>query len=67
MAKIYRRQRQICLALCERTIKGVWAMEQRKARVAIIGAGGIANGVHLPSLAEIENATLVAEIGRAPV
>ena len=35
-------------------------MEQRKARVAIIGAGGIANGVHLPSLAEIENATLVA-------
>lgn len=32
----------------------------KKARVAVIGAGGIAEGVHLPSLAEIEEAEVVA-------
>ncbi|MBO4297274.1 MAG: Gfo/Idh/MocA family oxidoreductase [Clostridia bacterium] len=35
-------------------------MSNRAARVAVIGAGGIANSVHLPSLKEIENANLVA-------
>lgn len=32
----------------------------RKARVAVIGAGGIATNVHLPSLSEIENCEIVA-------
>ena len=32
----------------------------RKANVAVIGAGGIANNVHLPSLSEIEEANVVA-------
>ncbi len=36
-------------------------MEQKKtARIGIIGAGGIANNVHLPSLSEIDEAELVA-------
>lgn len=35
-------------------------MSEKKANVAVIGAGGIANGVHLPSLSEIEEANLVA-------
>ena len=35
-------------------------MSNKVARVAVIGAGGIANSVHLPSLKEIENANLVA-------
>ena len=35
-------------------------MANQAARVAVIGAGGIANSVHLPSLKEIENANLVA-------
>ena len=29
------------------------AIEGRRVRVGVIGAGGIANGVHLPSLTEI--------------
>ena len=33
---------------------------KKKVNVGIIGAGGIANGVHLPSLVEIEEANLVA-------
>ena len=33
---------------------------KRKVRVAVIGAGGIANGIHLPALGEIETAQLVA-------
>lgn len=32
----------------------------KKARVGIIGAGGIARGVHLPSLSEMDNVELVA-------
>ena len=32
----------------------------RKVRVGVIGAGGIANGVHLPSLTEIEDCEVVA-------
>lgn len=32
----------------------------KKARVGIIGAGGIAKGVHLPSLSEMDNVELVA-------
>ncbi len=32
----------------------------QKVRVGIIGAGGIANGVHMPSLAEIEECEVVA-------
>ena len=32
----------------------------RKARIAVIGAGGIATNVHLPSLSEIENCEIVA-------
>lgn len=35
-------------------------MSKKTVNVAIIGAGGIANGVHLPSLSEIEDANLVA-------
>ena len=31
-----------------------------KVNIAIIGAGGIANNVHLPSLAQIEEANLLA-------
>ena len=33
---------------------------KRKVNVAVIGAGGIANGVHLPSIREIEDANLIA-------
>ena len=33
---------------------------KKQVNVGIIGAGGIANGVHLPSLSEIEEANLVA-------
>ncbi len=33
---------------------------QRKVKVAVIGAGGIANSIHLPALSEIETARLVA-------
>ena len=32
----------------------------KKAKIAVIGAGGIANRVHLPSLSEIENCEVVA-------
>ena len=32
----------------------------KKAKIAVIGAGGIANSVHLPSLSEIENCEIVA-------
>ena len=36
-------------------------MKNRKqARIGVIGAGGIANGVHLPSLKELEEAELAA-------
>lgn len=35
-------------------------MEHKKLRVAVVGAGGIANGVHLPALCEIGIAHLVA-------
>ena len=35
-------------------------IKDRKVRVGVIGAGGIANGVHLPSLSEIEDADVVA-------
>jgi len=35
-------------------------IKDRKVRVGVIGAGGIANGVHLPSLSEIEDAEVVA-------
>jgi predicted dehydrogenase len=35
-------------------------IKDRKVRVGIVGAGGIANFVHLPSLVEIEDADLVA-------
>ena len=33
---------------------------KRKVKVAVIGAGGIANSIHLPALAEIETAQLAA-------
>jgi len=33
---------------------------KKVAKVGVIGAGGIAKNVHLPSLAEIENANVVA-------
>ena len=36
------------------------AIEGRRVRVGVIGAGGIANGVHLPSLTEIEDCEVVA-------
>ncbi|MCR4621953.1 MAG: Gfo/Idh/MocA family oxidoreductase, partial [Clostridiales bacterium] len=36
------------------------SMGSKVARVGVIGAGGIANSVHLPSLKEIDNANLVA-------
>ncbi len=35
-------------------------ISDRKVRVGVIGAGGIANGVHLPSLSQIEDAEVVA-------
>ena len=35
-------------------------MADKKVRVGVIGAGGIANGVHLPSLTEIEDCEVVA-------
>lgn len=35
-------------------------MENQKVNIAVIGAGGIANGVHLPGLSEIEDANIVA-------
>lgn len=35
-------------------------MNNKAARIGVIGAGGIANSVHLPSLKEIDNANLVA-------
>ena len=35
-------------------------MANKTAKVVVIGAGGIANSVHLPSLVEIEQANLAA-------
>ena len=35
-------------------------MADKKVRVGVIGAGGIANGVHLPSLTEIEDCEVTA-------
>lgn len=32
----------------------------KKLRVGVIGAGGIATNVHMPSLAEIDNCEVVA-------
>jgi len=35
-------------------------MEKQSVNVAVIGAGGIANGVHLPSLSEMDDVNIVA-------
>ena len=34
--------------------------EIRRARIGVIGAGGIANGVHLPSLHELDEVQITA-------